>query len=96
MRYNRTVLSFSNFLTRVSPVRISMAGREQKAKEGKWNGSFAPYGNKLENGNLLIAEDEEETIRITIRRYLQIMYISFCWLSIICIILLVKQIRKTL
>ena len=22
----------------------TMAGREQKAREGKWNGGFAPYG----------------------------------------------------
>ena len=28
----------------------TMAGREQKAREGKWNGGFAPYGYKLENG----------------------------------------------
>ncbi len=30
----------------------TMAGREQKAREGKWNGGFAPYGYKLENGEL--------------------------------------------
>ena len=35
----------------------TMAGREQKAREGKWNGGFAPYGYKLESGNLVIAED---------------------------------------
>ena len=40
----------------------TMAGREQKAREGKWNGGFAPYGYKLENGNLVIAEDEVEII----------------------------------
>lgn len=45
------------------------AGREQKAKEGKWNGGFAPYGYKLENGNLLIAKDEVEIIRIIYDRY---------------------------
>ena len=28
----------------------TIAGREQKAKEGKWNSGFAPYGYKLENG----------------------------------------------
>ena len=38
----------------------TMAGREQKAREGNWNGGFAPYGYKLENGNLVIAEDEVE------------------------------------
>ena len=47
----------------------TMAGREQKAREGKWNGGFAPYGYKLENGQLLIAEDEVEVIRIIYERY---------------------------
>ena len=42
----------------------TMAGREQKAREGKWNGGFAPYGYKLENGDLVIAEDEVEVIRV--------------------------------
>ena len=48
----------------------TMAGREQKAREGKWNGGFAPYGYKLENGNLVIAEDEVEVIRIIYDRYI--------------------------
>ena len=47
----------------------TMAGREQKAREGKWNGGFAPYGYCLENGQLLIAEDEVEVIRIIYERY---------------------------
>ena len=48
----------------------TMAGREQKAKEGRWNGGFAPYGYKLENGELLIAEDEVEIIRMIFDRYI--------------------------
>ena len=48
----------------------TMAGREQKAREGKWNGGFAPYGYKLENGQLLIADDEVEVIRIIFDRYI--------------------------
>lgn len=47
-----------------------MAGREQKAKAGKWNGGFAPYGDKLENDRRLIAEDEVEIIRIIYDRYI--------------------------
>ena len=38
----------------------TMTGREQKAREGKWNGGFAPYGYRLENGELVVAEDEVE------------------------------------
>ena len=48
----------------------TMAGREQKAREGKWNGGFAPYGYKLENGNLVIADDEVEVIRVIYDRYI--------------------------
>ena len=48
----------------------TMAGREQKAREGKWNGGFAPYGYKLENGELQIAEDEVEVIRVIYDRYI--------------------------
>ncbi len=47
----------------------TMAGRTQKAKEGKWNGGFAPYGYKLENGELKIVEDEAETIRLIFDKY---------------------------
>ena len=48
----------------------TMAGREQKAREGKWNGGFAPYGYNLENGELLIAEDEADVIRVIFDRYI--------------------------
>ena len=48
----------------------TMAGREQKAREGKWNGGFAPYGYKLENGELKIAEDEADVIRAIYDQYL--------------------------
>lgn len=48
----------------------TMAGREQKAREGKWNGGFAPYGYKLENGELVIVEDEVEVIRVIYDRYI--------------------------
>lgn len=48
----------------------TMAGREQKAREGKWNGGFAPYGYRLENGQILVAEDEVEVIRAIYDRYI--------------------------
>ena len=48
----------------------TIAGREQKAREGKWNGGFAPYGYKLENGELKIAEDEADVIRVIYDQYL--------------------------
>ena len=41
----------------------TMAGRRQKAKEGKWNGGFAPYGYTLSNGELKVVEDEAKTVK---------------------------------
>lgn len=41
----------------------TMAGRFQKAREGKWNGGFAPYGYTLVNGELQIAKDEADLVR---------------------------------
>lgn len=47
----------------------TMEGRLQKAREGKWNGGFAPYGYKLINGNLEIDEEEAEAVRIIFDLY---------------------------
>ncbi len=48
----------------------TMAGRRQKARDGRWNGGFAPYGYKLvhkdgEKGKVLeIDEKEAELVRL--------------------------------
>lgn len=47
----------------------TMAGRMEKARQGKWNGGFAPYGYKLENGNLIINEEEAKAVRIIFDKY---------------------------
>lgn len=39
-----------------------MEGRGQKAREGKWNGGFAPYGYQLIEYELHIDEYEAEII----------------------------------
>ena len=41
----------------------TMEGRMQKAREGKWNGGFAPYGYKLVDGALVVNEEEADAIR---------------------------------
>ena len=48
----------------------TMEGRKQKAREGKWNGGFAPYGYELVNGELQIAEDEAEIIRLIYDKFI--------------------------
>ncbi len=47
-----------------------MEGRKQKAREGKWNGGFAPYGYKLVNGELQIAEDEVDVIKLIYDKFI--------------------------
>ena len=47
----------------------TMEGRIQKAREGKWNGGFAPYGYRIEDGVLQIEEDEAEAIRVIFDKY---------------------------
>ncbi|MBQ6163185.1 MAG: recombinase family protein [Clostridia bacterium] len=59
-----SVLSAVAEIERENILVQTMAGRRQKAKEGKWNGGFAPYGYYLEKGELKIAEDEAEVIRV--------------------------------
>ena len=65
-----SVLSAVAEIERENILVQTMEGRRQKAREGKWNGGFAPYGYRLENGQLLIAEDEAEVIRVIYDRYI--------------------------
>lgn len=51
-------------------IRIqTMEGRIQKAREGRWNGGFAPYGYQLIDGNLVINEEEAVAIRTIYEQY---------------------------
>ena len=47
----------------------TMEGRIQKAREGKWNGGFAPYGYQLADGKLEINEEEAPAIRTIFDQY---------------------------
>ena len=47
----------------------TMEGRIQKAREGRWNGGFAPYGYRLVDGKLMINEEEAEAIRVIYDQY---------------------------
>ena len=64
-----TVLSAVAEIERENILVQTMEGRKQKAREGKWNGGFAPYGYKLVNGKLEIAEDEAEAVRMIFNLY---------------------------
>ena len=65
-----SVLSAVAEIERENILVQTMEGRRQKAREGKWNGGFAPYGYALVNGELVIAEDEAEVIRLIYDKYI--------------------------
>ena len=51
-------------------IRIqTMEGRIQKAREGKWNGGFPPYGYRLVNEVLEINEEEAPAIRMIFEQW---------------------------
>ena len=65
-----SVLSAVAEIERENILVQTMEGRRQKAREGKWNGGFAPYGYKLVDGQLQIAEDEAEIIKLIFDKYI--------------------------
>lgn len=64
-----SVLSAVAEIERENILVQTMEGRRQKAREGRWNGGFAPFGYKLENGELLIDPEEAEIVRIIFEKY---------------------------
>jgi DNA invertase Pin-like site-specific DNA recombinase len=64
-----SVLSAVAEIERENIIEQTMNGRREKARQGGWNGGFAPYGYKLENNKLLIAEDEADVIRIIFDKF---------------------------
>ena len=64
-----TILSAVSEIERENILVQTMEGRKQKAREGKWNGGFAPYGYTLINGKLEIQENEAKDIRILFDKY---------------------------
>ena len=48
-----SVLSAVAEIERENILVQTMEGRKQKAREGKWNGGFDPYGYELVNGVLI-------------------------------------------
>ena len=46
----------------------TMEGSMQKAREGKWNGGFAPYGYALIDGKLVVNEEEAVAIRTILEK----------------------------
>ena len=50
-------------------IEQTMNGRREKARQGGWNGGFAPYGYYLKDNQLLIEESEAAAIRIIFEKF---------------------------
>ena len=64
-----SVMSAMAEMERENILAQTMSGRQQKAREGGWNGGFAPYGYELIEGKLCIVEDEAEAVRMIFDKY---------------------------
>ena len=65
-----SVLSAVAEIERENIIEQTMNGRKEKARQGGWNGGFAPYGYYLKDKQLFIQEDEAEAVRIIFDKYL--------------------------
>lgn len=64
-----SVLSAVSEIERENIIEQTMNGRKEKARQGGWNGGFAPYGYYLEDGNLFIQENEALAVRIIFDKF---------------------------
>ena len=64
-----SVLSAVSEIERENILEQTMNGRKEKARQGGWNGGFAPYGYKLINGELEVEPEEAETIMLIFDMY---------------------------
>lgn len=58
-----SVLSAVAEIERENIIEQTMNGRREKARQGGWNGGFAPYGYSLQDNKLIIEEREAVAIR---------------------------------
>ena len=58
-----SVLTAVAEIERENIIEQTMNGRREKARQGGWNGGFAPYGYTLEDNKLMIEETEAVAIR---------------------------------
>lgn len=59
-----TILGAVAEMERENIIIQTMLGREEKAKQGGWNGGFAPYGYELVDGKLQIKDDEVPIVEL--------------------------------
>ncbi len=64
-----SLLSSVSEIERENIIEQTMNGRREKARQGEWNGGFAPYGYSLTDGNLAICDEEAETAKMIFDMY---------------------------
>ena len=64
-----TILGAVAEMERENILAQTMLGREEKAKQGGWNGGFAPYGYDLIDGKLTIKEEEAVVVRMVFDKF---------------------------
>ena len=64
-----TILGAVAEMERENILAQTMLGREEKAKQGGWNGGFAPYGYELADGKLNIKEDEADVVKLVFDQF---------------------------
>lgn len=64
-----SVLSAVAEIERENIIEQTMNGRREKARQGGWNGGFAPYGYYLKDNQLMIEESEAKAIQIIYEKF---------------------------
>ncbi len=64
-----SVLSAVAEIERENIIEQTMNGRREKARQGGWNGGFAPYGYYLKDNQLYIEETEAEAVRMIYEQF---------------------------
>lgn len=64
-----TILGAVAEMERENIIAQTMLGREEKAKQGGWNGGFAPYGYELVDGKLEAKRDEAEIVSLIFDKF---------------------------
>ena len=64
-----SVLSAVAEIERENIQEQTMLGRREKARQGKWNGGFSPYGYSIQDGVLIQNEDEAKIVKFIFEMY---------------------------
>lgn len=64
-----SVLSAVAEIERENIIEQTMNGRKEKARQGGWNGGFAPYGYFLKDKQLFIQANEADAVRIIFDKF---------------------------